>query len=80
MQHEAAGESRQLQVGTIEAPRPRSVEQVVVDPAQLLAAFGIFEGPAGEPLLDQAQLLPRRQRLVGKRSINRALPSADELV
>ena len=65
MQHEAAGESRQLQVRAIEAPGPRGVEQVVVDPAQLLAPFAIFEGPAGEPLLDQAQLLPRRQRLVG---------------
>jgi hypothetical protein len=45
MQLEAAGEPRQLQVRAIEAPRPRGVEQVVVDPAQLLAAFAIFEGP-----------------------------------
>ena len=65
MQFEAAGEPRQLQVRAVELALARSVEQVVVDPAQPLAALRVLEGPGREALLEQAQLLARRQRLVG---------------
>lgn len=62
VQREALREPRQLQVRTIEVPRPRRVEQVVVDPAQPLAAFVVLEGPGRETVLQRPQLLARRQR------------------
>mmetsp|Transcript_61806 Transcript_61806/g.146249 ORF Transcript_61806/g.146249 Transcript_61806/m.146249 type:complete len:258 (+) Transcript_61806:3335-4108(+) len=65
VQRVAAREPRQLEVRAVELPRSGGVEQVVVGPAQSLAALGFVEGPCREALLDQRQLLARRQCLVG---------------
>jgi len=53
MQFEAAGEPRQLQVRAVELALARAVEQVVVDPAQPLAALRILVGPGRETFLQQ---------------------------
>ena len=63
MQFEAAGEPRQLQVRAVELALARAVEQVVVDPAQPLAALRVLVGPGREALLQHAQFLARRHRL-----------------
>ena len=61
---EALREARQLQMRAVELSLPDAVEQVVVDPAQPLAPRRVLVGPCREPVPDQAELLPRCERLL----------------